>query len=139
MNHDLSNMVQIMIALVAEDQIDQKKLESWLYKISYALKIYSGIYSDSSLTDIIDLIEEFNCQSIDFEKRCEEVPDFIKKIISLYCLWSCNEIKIVLSENKLVLYTAYKPQRIKKKIIDQLILENNLSIEMGEGEMHMKW
>jgi hypothetical protein len=91
------------------------------------------------LTDIIDLIEEFNCQSIDFEKRCEEVPDFIKKIISLYCLWSCNEIKIVLSENKLVLYTAYKPQRIKKKIIDQLILENNLSIEMGEGEMHMKW
>lgn len=102
--HDIANITQKMISLSYEYELNGLvlgKLNEQLTRSSYTLKIYSGIYMQSShnFEEIVEMIQILNGHSV--ELTSYNPHPSLSRLLLVYCMWITkhHDLNICLNED----------------------------------------
>ncbi len=143
MNHDIANLVQVLIALSEDIDIDRNKLKLKLHKLSLLIKIYSGIYCYANFEELVELIQEYNDFTIELSEDFDIENQHVAQVVLIYCLWITKTQDIVLQIKHKAISINFEHKRDKHKMFEEIIEDisttENIKITTQETKIDLTW
>jgi hypothetical protein len=142
--HDLANVVQTLTFALEEKPVDISVISVHLERLSFLIKIYSQIYSvldytTHGFTDLIELIQESKGQPIELLGNPDSLPKLVKRILLLYLTWTRSEVTVNIEPNTLTIVTQDKPIRIRRILLEQMLLNKEVQLEDYPDQVRISW
>jgi len=142
-NHDIANLVQVLIALSEDIDIDRNKLKLKLHKLSLLIKIYSGIYCYANFEELVELIQEYNDFTIELSEDFNIENQHVAQVVLIYCLWitKTQDIVLQIKHRAISINFEHKPDKHKmfEEIIGDISRTEDITITNQEARIDIIW